>query len=411
MTTKKAENSKRKISEWALPVAVSLIAFVSMVYLFWAQSIKLNGLYYSDFMGHITRAIRNGGSGYSLEGKIVVLLNNLTDGNTVGISIVLAIMVIATPAAIAYMLSQVSQRDIRGDLSVKQKYWIGLWSIFTGPLVVPYLWNWFYKNTMNINAWHNSTYMEMRLFSVTALALYFRIQQYYLDQDKKIRFQDWLFLALSLLISTWFKPSFFIGFAPVMLLWLLIDFIRHRKEGRTIRKIVIFGLAAIPAGCMAILQYMKLYGFREDVSLAIKETQNVGLYLTRLGLFVLIPLIIYFFNRTTIKTEYKNGNRSYYQVLLLWAIEILMHFSLTEIGRNGGNFGWGARIGNFLLMVFSMRLFWLNIKHAWQARGRGSAIRTIERIYLWSVGILLTWQLGCGLYYYYLLMTGKDYLF
>ena len=381
-----------------------------MVYLFWAQSIKLNGQYQSDFMVHINRALQNGGTGYSLEGKLVVFLNQITNGSTIGISVFLAFVVVITPIAVAFLLSQIDFQD-SVKLRKEQKCWIGLWSVFTGPLVIPYLWNWFYKNTMNINAWHNSTSMEMRLFSVLALAFYFRIQHYYMDHIKQIKPFDWLCFSLSLLISTWFKPSFFVGFAPTMLLWLIIDFCKNPKEGKTIGKLVLFGLAAIPAGCMAVLQYMKLYGFSEDVSLAIKETQDIGLYMTRLGLFIIVPLLIFIFNRKGIQRDYLNGNRSYYQVVLLWAIEILYHFTLTEVGREGGNFGWGARIGNYMLMIQSVRYFCIDIKKAWIKKKRGWIIQKHEKVYLGMVGILLLWQFSCGIYYYCLLMTGVYYYF
>ena len=406
---KTRERASWEIKEKILFAIASVLAFVSMVYLFWAQSIKLNGLYYSDFMGHISRALANGGSGYSLEGKLVVFFNQITNGSTIGISVFLALVVIATPVAVAFLLSQIDLTD-KEYLKTGQKYWIGLWSIFAGPIVIPCIWNWFYKNAMNINAWHNSTSMEMRLFSVLALALYFRIQHYSFDQEKQIKLLDWLVFSLSLLISTWFKPSFFVGFAPVMLLWLMIDFFRSLKDGQKIRKIFIFGLAAIPAGCMAILQYMKLYGSREDVSLAISESQNVGLYLTRLGMFIIIPLLVFLFNRKKIQKDYREGNRSYYQVALLWAIEIMYHFFLTEVGRKGGNLGWGARIGNYLLLLFSLRLFCLNINHIWKKRKEGLVIQKYEMVYLIGVGFMFLWQLGDGIYYYGHLLSGGTYL-
>ena len=78
------KNRKRESREKILYFFVSTLAFASMVYLFWAQSIKLNGQYQSDFMVHINRALQNGGTGYSLEGKLVVFLNQITNGSTIG---------------------------------------------------------------------------------------------------------------------------------------------------------------------------------------------------------------------------------------------------------------------------------------------------------------------------------------
>ena len=306
--------------------------FAATIYLFWAQSIELNGKYRSDLSIHITRALASGGTGYSLEGKFTVFFTRLFNGSTIGFAVFLAVVVTITPFAVELFLSEMDRldRDVKTG-SIRNRY-IGLWSIFAAPLVIPYIWFWFYRNTMSINAWHNSTSMEMRLVSVLAMAFYLRIQAK-VNLEGYIRFRDWLLLAITLFISTWFKPSFFIGFAPVMAIWLLYDLLGHRTDIDYLKKLFFFGCAAVPAGCMVILQYWKLYGSRDDVSLSINGDQDHTLYAIRVGLFLIIPIVVLIYNRKKIVKDYRDGNRAYIQIWMIWILEIMYHQLLTEVGR------------------------------------------------------------------------------
>ena len=388
---------------------VSVLAFISMLFLFYAQSIRLNNQYDSDFFEHIEKALKSGGTGYSLNGKIIVWLNSVFSGNTLGISLFLALVVSITPLAVAFMLSQIDSMS-NGCLRQEQLQWIGLWSIFTGPIVIPCLWPWFYKNTMNINAWHNSTSMEMRLFSVLAFAFYIRVQHQYLSK-KHIQLKDWIGLTVCLLLSAWFKPSFFVGFAPIMAIELLLDLKKRIKKKGELKNVILLGLSAVPAGIMVILQYMKLYGWREDVSLSINNSQDLGLFFTRIGLFLIIPIIVLLYNRRMIIENYRKGDRLYFQILGLWLFEVIYHLLLTEVGRSGGNFGWGVRIGNFFLAVISLKMFCNNLMVAIETVNAGEKVAKKDLVYICLTGFLFIWQFGCGIWYYiHLLLGGSFYI-
>lgn len=399
--------NKRRISQM-IYMSFSLVAFAMMTYLFWAQSIELNGKYASDLYTHITRALASGGTGYSLEGKFVVFFDRLFNGSTIGFAAFLSFIVISTPFAVGLFLSEIDRLDKDIKVGSIRNHYVGLWSIFTAPLVIPYIWFWFYSNTMNINAWHNSTSMEMRLFSVLAAALYLRIQSK-VNSEGDIRLRDWLLLAVTLFISTWFKPSFFIGFAPVMAIWLLHDLLSHRTDIDYIKKLFFFGCAVLPAGCMVILQYWKLYGSRDDVKLSINGDEDHILYAIRVGLFLIIPIIVYIHNRKKIGKDYRDGNRAYVQIWMIWVLEIVYHQLLTEVGRSGGNFGWGVRIGNYLVMIVSVRLFWQNALQAKQNKLNGMTLRKKDILYLSTVGFLLIWEFGCGIYYFLHILVGGSY--
>lgn len=389
--------------------ALSVIAFITMTFLFWAQSVEYNGDYTSDMKSHITKPLANGGHGYSLEGKFVVLFDRLTHGSTIGFAAFLALLVILTPLAVRFLLCQFDQMDSAGTpLGKIRNQYIGLWSIFTAPIVIPGVWFWFYKNTMNINAWHNSTSMEMRLFSVLALAVYFKIQS---DMRMRggLRITDWFILSMTLFLSTWFKPSFFVGFAPVMLMCLIVDFVSHRKDFNYIKRIFAFGCAALPASGMVILQYWKLYGSREDISLVLNKGQNHALYIFRLCIFLIIPLTVFIYNGKKIISDHRSGNTAYVQIWILWAIEVAYHFLLSEKGRSGGNFGWGVRIGNFLVAVVSFRLFWQNVLTMHEIKKQEGGLSKIDVIYGYIIGFLLVWEFIWGIYYYVHILTGARY--
>lgn len=388
-----------------------LIAFLAMGFLFYMQSDPEPGCYKSDFKVHIQSALGNGGSGYSLEGLLVILLDRVCDGSTIGISLLLSLFVVLTVLAVGALLGEIDRDDPLSRLGRERGNWIGLWSVFAAPLVIPHFWFWFYKNAMNINAWHNSTYMEMRLFSVLSLVFFVRIQRSYLSEKGRTGAADYLAFSVTLLFSTWFKPSFFVGFAPMMAIWLLLDLISNRKRKGCFRQVVLFGLTVIPSCCILALQYWKLYGSRENTQVVISTADTMNnVYMIRLGLFLAIPLLILLYNRRKVISDYKNGNRLFVQVWVIWAFELLYHLIFAESGRSGGNFGWGVRIGNYLVAVLCVRLFWCNVLQYMEKKKSGLAIMFHEKLYLLAIAGALLWELACGLLYFVWLLTGRHYM-
>ena len=248
----------------------------------------------------------------------------------------------------------------------------------------------------------------MRLFSVMALCLYFVIQEGLLN-GKNIRLTYWSAFAACLFAATWFKPSYFVGFAPVMVIWLLIDLVKSRGDLTKIRNLFFFGCACIPAGLMVILQYWKLYGSREDVSVVLNTAQDSLRNNIRTGLFLILPVIIFLYNRKKVVSEYKKGNRAYVQIMVLWVIEWLYGRIFTEEGRTGGNFGWGVRMANYLVVAVCVRLFWINLLDVLQKRKDGQALTKAECIYVIGIGAVLLWEMVCGSFYFLWLLTGRSY--
>ena len=383
-----------------------------MAFLFSAQALRIKGKYLSDLDVHLSHAIESSGSGYSLESTLTVLIYRIFGKNAtacmIGFSLLLALMVVLTPLAVASLLSFLDRTEKGTPLGVTRNRFIGLFSIYIAPLMIPVVWFWFYNNNCNINAWHNSTYMEMRLFSVMALCLYFVIQEGLLN-GKNIRLTYWSAFAACLFAATWFKPSYFVGFAPVMVIWLLIDLVKSRGDLTKIRNLFFFGCACIPAGLMVILQYWKLYGSREDVSVVLNTAQDSLRNNIRTGLFLILPVIIFLYNRKKVVSEYKKGNRAYVQIMVLWVIEWLYGRIFTEEGRTGGNFGWGVRMANYLVVAVCVRLFWINLLDVLQKRKDGQALTKAECIYVIGIGAVLLWEMVCGSFYFLWLLTGRSY--
>ena len=124
-----------------------------------------------------------------------------------------------------------------------------------------------------------------------------------------------------------------------------------------------------------------------------------------------MPLTISFYNRKKIVRDFKNGNRSYVQIWIIWLLEVLYHQVFAEVGRSGGNFGWGVRIGNYLVTLVSVRLFLCNAIESVNKKKNGEEIGAWNRSYLYIISFVMIWEFGCGIYYFCQLLTGRGYGF
>ena len=408
----KIENFLEKYKDkifWTLLVCAYVLAAI----LFCAQSFRFKGLYLSDLDLHINSALRNGGSGYSMESTLVALIYWLTGKNAVACKIifpfVLAFVILMTPLAVASLHSFLDRTEEGTSLGVSRNRYVGLFSIYIGPLVLPFIWFWFNTNNYNINAWHNSTFLEMRLFSVISLCLYFVIQAD-LRKGKRIRPSFWLMFTACMFVSTWFKPSFFVGFAPVIAIWILIDMLQSHGKLDKIKDQFLLGCTCIPSGLMVIMQYWKLYGSRENISVVISSEMDDVNDNIRILLFLILPVIIFLFNRKKVISEYKNGNRAYVQIIAMWLFNLLYTKMFVEIEKKKKNIGWGVRLANYIVVIIYLRLFWINLLDLRKKIKEGQTVTTAERVYAIGVGAVLAWEMICGLFYFFWVLIGQGYM-
>ena len=344
--------------EKALFLAAAILVFFSMLYLFYRYASWTAGKdYFSDLPSHIAFATEGSREGdYSLTlfiFRLICLIGG--DYSHLLIAVFLATIQLLTIYAVYKLWVQIDvMQENTPTIHTERWYrWGGLSLLFVMSIYIPVIYGFFYFGTISAQAWHNSTYMTMRLLSVIALTLYFKIDKGYLH---KLRAPDMISFSLAMILTTWAKPNFLIGFAPVMAINLLIDFIHNIKDRQKVKRIFIFGLTIMPAALIIAFQTWVLFGESES---ALKFT--FGAFYFHWGNPVLMPLLglafpilVMLYNKGRLYTA-----RWYRSIWLLWLFNFMIFFFLMETGlrESHGNMLWGLIFATFLLFAGSFYVF------------------------------------------------------
>ena len=363
----------------------------------------LLGEQHSDLDDHLSSALQTKYH-YSINHYIIRLLYD--NDRPMLIAIFFAIVSILTPLALYKLFKCIAQLLNLKTNEIALHFTslgITLMSALYIPAIVPN----FYKGTLNFNPWHNDTYTTMRLFMIIALIFFFRIFCNYMD--RKVNAVDYFMLTAVLFISTWCKPSFMLAFAPAMLLVLIVDLIRSRKEKNVLGKVILFGLTAVPAGIMVIYQWLKIYVMRENITtnIAVGSANTVayGAILTKIALMSIIPILVLIYNAFNDNSVIKN--RIYGFVWLLFLFGTFWYTFVRETGARAshGNFGWGIKCVAFVLFALSMLLFLHNFIGRKTAKGKKWIVNTYSVIVI----SLFSYQVLTGIYYLLRVFVGNNY--
>lgn len=112
-----------------------------------------------------------------------------------------------------------------------------------------------YRGILNFNIYHNPTYIMMKPFAILCVWFFFRLMNKY--AVKGIRVYEWFIFAGLMLLTTFFKPNFMIGFSISMLVVLAVDFIRHR--GKKILNYIALGTTVFPSVALMYFQQTVLF--------------------------------------------------------------------------------------------------------------------------------------------------------
>ena len=137
-----------------------------------------------------------------------------------------------------------------------------------------------YLGVYNGNVLHNMTLLFSRMPVPLVLLFFFRLWDARRDW---LRLSDWLGLALTLTLSTLFKPSFLGAFAPAVLVMLVWDFVKTRCKG--FRNEFLIGCAVLPSA--AVLLWSSSVLFAADFA-----GTSSGVALRALTLGGLLPLLV-----------------------------------------------------------------------------------------------------------------------
>lgn len=373
---------------------VTILYGLACLYLYYKQSIQPldynNRVFQSDLPYHISMIIDDGWY-YSFTAYVYQVLYFLAGKSTCLIAAFLAVVSVWT-----VLLTEKLLRELLGK---KERDSLTLGGAIMLNMVMPFFLEWAgqyrYVSYQSGNLWHNSTYLCMRLFSVASILVYMQLEKSYRE---KIDWKQWMLFAVLLVVTTGIKPSFLTVFAPAMALKLLWDLF-HKVS---FRQIFIFGCAVLPACAVVLWQNMVLFGEETGQGFALKPWFTFSLHADRPKAAVLcsiaFPLIVAAFSLKELIKDKK-----YFFAWLITGIGFLEALLLAETGSRArdGNFIWGYAFAIFYIFVISF-VKWLEIwkREKWA---------TLSKAMFIGAGIVLLYQLYCGIYFFLRLLGGETY--
>lgn len=388
--------SKSDVQKWSVPILWGMIILygIACLYLYYQQSIQPldynNRVFQSDLPYHISMIIDDGWY-YSFTAYAYQVLYFLAGESTCLIVVFLAVISVWTVLLTEKLLRVLLEKETRDGLTLGGA--LGL------NMVMPFFLEWAgqyrYVSYQSGNLWHNSTYLCMRLFAIASILVYMQIERNYRE---KIEWKQWLIFAVVLVITTGIKPSFLTVFAPAMALKLLWDLF-HKVP---FKQIFLFGCGVLPACGVVLWQNMVLFGEDTGQGFALNPWFTFSLHADRPKAAVLcsiaFPLVVAAFSLKELVKDKK-----YFFAWLVTGVGFLEALLLAETGSrsNDGNFLWGYCFAIFYIFVVSF-VKWLEIwkreKHVWISRG----------MFVVS-GVVLFYQLYCGIYFFLRLLGGETY--
>ena len=287
----------------------------------------------SDMPAHIALAL--GHNDYSLASYIVRVLWALfgeARGQTL-LSLVLTANQLLGVLTVCFLL-----RRMFPTLDTALALLAAILAHVCGPWILPGQTE-MYLGVYNGNVLHNMTLLFSRTPVPLVLLFFFRLWD---SRESRLRLKDWLGLALTLALSTLFKPSFLGAFAPAVLVMLIWDFIKTRAKG--FKNEFLIGCAVLPSA--AVLLWSSSVLFAEDFA-----GTSSGVALRALTLGGLLSLLVMYLRGLLLPlwSHFTQGVRENDRghLRIVWGVlgvAILEALTLTETGfrANDGNFEWGS---------------------------------------------------------------------
>ena len=287
----------------------------------------------SDMPAHIALAL--GHNDYSLASYIVRVLWALfgeARGQTL-LSLVLTANQLLGVLTVCFLL-----RRMFPTLDTALALLAAILAHVCGPWILPGQTE-MYLGVYNGNVLHNMTLLFSRTPVPLVLLFFFRLWD---SRESRLRLKDWLGLALTLALSTLFKPSFLGAFAPAVLVMLIWDFIKTRAKG--FKNEFLIGCAVLPSA--AVLLWSSSVLFAEDFA-----GTSSGVALRALTLGGLLSLLVMYLRGLLLPlwSHFTQGVRENERghLRIVWGVlgvAILEALTLTETGfrANDGNFEWGS---------------------------------------------------------------------
>lgn len=365
---------------------------LACLYLFYMQSVQpldYNNRYFqSDLPYHISMIIDDGWY-YSFTAYAYQLLYLLLGKSTVGIVVLLAAMAVLSVILTEKLLRVLCEKKEMTLVTV-----LGSMSL---NMVMPFFLQkagmYRYVSYQAGNIWHNSTYQCMKVLALAAVLCYLELEKGYREQ---IAAKQWLTFALLLVICTGIKPSFLTVFAPALALKLLWDLF-HKVP---FKQIFVFGCAVLPACGVVLWQNAVLFGEETGQGFAFRPWFTFSLHADCPKVAVLcsiaFPLVV-----AVCSLKELFWDKKYFFGWLMAGIGFLEALLLAETGSraNDGNFLWGYSFAIFYIFVLSF-VKWLKL---------GSGSKKTQKAAFAGCGVILIYQLYCGVVFFVRLLMGETY--
>ncbi len=414
------KNDKQKKIINGIFIVVTIIAFTfycfELVVLHFNQTqYPVTGMYESDLYAHIEMALS--GWGYSIMAVVFRLLSNLP---AFGFYFSIAAL-LCTLEAFTIALTYVFMRNFLDDAKVAM--FLAFVSGFVMPFYLRSVQPYRYIGYQSGSIWHNSTYIVMKFFALLCVVLYLAISNAY---KEKMKAWEVVTFAILLAVTTSVKTNFILVFAPVALVFLIIDLIL----GVPVKRIIFCALTVIPSMAVILFQRYVLFGEETGNGIIIDPLYSVYLraeqpYFTMIlsaafPVFVLLYNLIFVLSDTIKDFREKRGNLTHRFFLLAWSMWFVGFLELILLRETGqreldDNFAWGYDFCLFLVFTVSIIYFANNIKSlvkrikdSKENTGNALAI-TFTTAYAAAAALMLVYHTYCGIFFFARLTQGVTF--
>ncbi len=407
----KSDNKKKIINAFFIIPAVIGFTFYcfELVLLHYNQTLfPVTGKYESDLFAHIEMALD--GWGYSILAVIFRLFAFLPEfGFHFAIASFLCICEAGT-IALTYILLR------NNKLETKAAIVLTAMSGFVAPAYIRAIQPYRYIGYQSGSIWHNSTYIVMKFTALICIILYLFISEKY---KEKMSALEVIAFAILLAITTSVKTNFILVFAPVALLFLIVD----RILGVPLKRLLLCALTVIPSVAVILFQEYVLFGEETGNGIVIEPLYSVYLraekpYFTMI-LSAAFPIVILLFNIVPVLRDtfldFKDKKRglTHRFFLLSWAmwfVAFAEYILLRETGQRelDDNFAWGYDFCIFILFVVSIIYFAKTIKELIEKikNKEFAATDVFKTIFCVLTVALLIYHTYCGVFFFVRLTQG-----
>lgn len=378
--------------------AVILIYGAFCTFLYYRQTFHVEGMpYESDLPYHISMAVDDHWF-YSLT-AIFYQVFYLTSFGNILTALFLGIVTVATIGATFHLFQEIMKKTRCKDISQPLLLLLSFLCNVAMPFFVRAAHYQRYIGYQSASIWHNSTYICMKFCGILVMILYLRLEEKY---RKGLTLWEWLLLAGAFVLANAVKPSFFMVFAPIMALYLLVDLIQRVP----FLKIFLFGLTVIPSLLVILWQNVVLFGSDTGNSIEIQYGYTLTLHSLHpkatLLLSIAFPLFVLLFLWKELFQD-----KWYLLSWMVWGVALLQVTFLSESGARArdGNFMWGYSFGIFLILVWSVVKLLEALRDS-----RGIFCRKYVRLFFVIAGLcILAYQCYCGFVFWVNLCRGITY--